>query len=560
MILTYYDKLKNSMCYLNIEKNKVTQFDASSLPKIIGHTDDGIIYTPTNKDSSIVTPTTSDINNQYNYNQIVFIPTRANKTDEPLLSLNSGKPIPIRIRTPKFMINSITSLLYKTFPVQPGALIKDIPYILTFCGECWVIDSYVAQFTQSDADTLSNCAQILAKLIDEKNIGFPIININQAISEAYISTTEQEVADLDDIVIPTTKKVEEMINKNITADLNNATQTDGWLGFNDFNTEQYICSLSDGKYTYNDGTYSIVYIDISTLPNKEKWVKIQLYSDETFLYLDVYFKNLSGVYHILHFSIEDLALTFPYYKTEFWNTNTFPKPTKSDIGKVPVAGQNGNVGWENIVNVQPYTTLTRVGADVTVHCHNLNLNKSYKLYLYTVSRHNGNKKGSWYHPNNFDVEPVNGESDHRMGYGKLGGKNIRVGEIFPNVPSWMPYNGFLLTEWLIPANKDSCDLEIPMKTWLIPMLKPTGLTAWTKEQLNSSTGPCISARLIGINNRNVAGLLFRFCLVDNDGIIYECKDTLRVGGKHSTSYSDARLFMTNDNSELFTTTIYTSII
>ena len=144
MILTYYDKLKNSMCYLNIEKNKVTQFDASPLPKIICNTNDGIIYEPTNKDSNIVTPTTSDINNQYNYNQIVFIPKAANKTDEPLILLNN-KSVPIRIRPSVFYEESAvtTSLLEKTMHMQPNALIKDMPYILTFCGECWLVDSMI---------------------------------------------------------------------------------------------------------------------------------------------------------------------------------------------------------------------------------------------------------------------------------------------------------------------------------------------------------------------------------------------------------------------------------
>ena len=144
MILTYYDKLKNSMCYLNIEKNKVTQFDASPLPKIICNTDDGITYKPTNKDSSIITPTTSDINNQYNYNQIAFIQKAANKTDEPLLLLNN-KSLPIRIRPHVFYEESAVtnSLLEKTAHIRPNTLIPDMPYILTFCGECWLVDSMI---------------------------------------------------------------------------------------------------------------------------------------------------------------------------------------------------------------------------------------------------------------------------------------------------------------------------------------------------------------------------------------------------------------------------------
>ena len=132
------------MCYLNIEKNKVTQFDASSLPKIIGNTDDGITYKPTNKDSNIVTPTTSDINNQYNYNQIVFIPKATNKTDEPLLLLNN-KSVPIRIRPNFYSETKIVtnSLLEKTAHISPNTLIEDMPYILTFCGECWLVDSMI---------------------------------------------------------------------------------------------------------------------------------------------------------------------------------------------------------------------------------------------------------------------------------------------------------------------------------------------------------------------------------------------------------------------------------
>lgn len=166
MILTYYDKLKNSMCYLNIEKNKVTQFDASSLPKIIGDTDDGITYKPTNKDSTIITPTTSDINNQCNYNQIVFIPKATNKTNEPLLLLNN-KSVPIRIRPRVFYEESAvtTSLLEKTMHMQPNALIKDMPYILTFCGECWLVDSMLDLY--SEAVTRDTVETMIAEAIGD---------------------------------------------------------------------------------------------------------------------------------------------------------------------------------------------------------------------------------------------------------------------------------------------------------------------------------------------------------------------------------------------------------
>lgn len=171
MILTYYDKLKNSMCYLNIEKNKVTQFDASSLPKIICNTDDGITYKPTNKNSNIVTPTTSNISSQYSYNQIIFIPKAANKTDEPLLLLNN-KSEPIRIRPRVFYEESAitTSLLEKTMHMQPNALIKDMPYILTFCGECWLVDSMLDLYPE--AVTRDTVEAMIAKAIGDTASAF----------------------------------------------------------------------------------------------------------------------------------------------------------------------------------------------------------------------------------------------------------------------------------------------------------------------------------------------------------------------------------------------------
>lgn len=86
--------------------------------------------------------------------------------------------------------------------------------------------------------------------------------------------------------------------------------------------------------------------------------------------------------------------------------------------------------------------------------------------------------------------------------------------------------------------------------------------AWAK-QLNSNSTPCITAKSISINNfniHNVVGLLFRFCLIDNNDIIYKCKDTLHISSKCPLLRGDARSFMLNDNNELYKITIYTSII
>lgn len=215
------------------------------------------------------------------------------------------------------------------------------------------------------------------------------------------------------------------------------------------------------------------------------------------------------------------------------------------------------------MNAKTYTTLTRDSQTVTVHCHGLRADKTYKLCLYAASRHRGNKMGAWYHPDNYDVEPVDGKSDHRIGYGKLAGKacSSNKAAVFPAVPSWMQNAGFLQTEWDIQAGNQNVAIDLP--TWLLPMVKPVGKTEWTTELTHGGRN-YVAGRMIGVSNQHFAGLLIRFCVVDGDGTVYPCQDTLTVGCGKWKDQNDKlvpRVFINSTNKMLITqdSYFYTSI-
>lgn len=180
-----------------------------------------------------------------------------------------------------------------------------------------------------------------------------------------------------------------------------------------------------------------------------------------------------------------------------------------------------------------HTTLTRHGNEVRVHYHNLDPKRTYKLHLYTRSRHNGRKTGSWYHPDNYDKE-----DGRRIGYGTLAGKTAyqdkeAVG-VYDDVPYWMGKNGFLETEW--PVNNDKPIQKIEIDYWMQTMLKPNTIDGndfytWPdlKPDHRYDDRLYVNASILGISQGVVAGLQFQFCLVDDSGVVYPCKNTLTIG-------------------------------
>lgn len=171
----------------------------------------------------------------------------------------------------------------------------------------------------------------------------------------------------------------------------------------------------------------------------------------------------------------------------------------------------------------PYTTLTRDGthATVTVHLHNLDPNETYAVHLYTANRRSGNCQKAWRHTPNFGFSDK-GKNISRKGYARLAGRlcgDPANGVFYPPVPSWMPNGGYLQTEW--PLMMGDSSLEIDLRQWLMPMLKPLDV-----EQAD----PWAECGLIGLDPSSNAGLLMRFCAVRaRDGAVGESRDTLRVG-------------------------------
>ena len=74
--------------------------------------------------------------------QIVFIPGAENTTAAPKLQLNGGSKVQIRMRAPRNRRDNSQSP-DATLPVPTGMLMNGVPYTMTFCGDFWLIDSFV---------------------------------------------------------------------------------------------------------------------------------------------------------------------------------------------------------------------------------------------------------------------------------------------------------------------------------------------------------------------------------------------------------------------------------
>lgn len=376
-----------------------------ALPIARGTSADGIAYTATDDASGTVLPTVSVADNANQIDavgkgrQIVFVPMMTNNTIAPTLNLNDGEIIPIRLRAPTNRGSSDQSP-DATLPVPAGALMRGVPYTLTFCGKYWLVDSQITQFTNSIAAALTEYANRLIGLSDADTIAVPIINSMDGVSGDMATMFIRRSAE-----------------ENATPD-------------------------ADGNVT---------------VPSEPRVLEM--------------------------------------------------------------------------INAPTYTTLTRDSAQLTVHCHGLQDGKSYRLHLYTVSRHRGNRQGAWFHPANYDAEPVDGVPEQRIGYGRIAG-NQYVNIVFPSVPDWMPNGGYLQTEWDIGADGT---VKIDLSSWILPLLKAMD-GAWGSLETTEHRYYVVTG-IIGVSNRCYAGRLFRFCLISED-TVFPCRDTLSIGGKNFIGHTE----------------------
>ena len=115
-----------------------------ALPVARASSADGIAYTATGGDLPTVSvaDNMSQISAVGKGRQIVFIPYVQNASNAPTLRLNGGEIIPLRLRAPRNQgYNDDTP--DATQPIWIGALMRGVPYTLTFCGKYWLVDSMI---------------------------------------------------------------------------------------------------------------------------------------------------------------------------------------------------------------------------------------------------------------------------------------------------------------------------------------------------------------------------------------------------------------------------------
>lgn len=204
----------------------------TTLPVARAESGDGIAYTATDAGSGCTLPTVSVADNMSQISavgkgrQIVFVPYEQNASNAPTLRLNGGEIIPIRLRAPRNQGDN-DDVPDATLPVPVGALMRGVPYTMTFCGKYWLVDSQITLMDDERAEMADRMAGIAMSMAAKRSIGFPIVNgedlkdeenIVDRTAKAYIVRSDAEDKNPPSngsVQIPTEKRVDEMIRKNI---------------------------------------------------------------------------------------------------------------------------------------------------------------------------------------------------------------------------------------------------------------------------------------------------------------------------------------------------------
>ena len=117
----------------------------TSLPIARANSEDGIAYTATGEDLPEVRAGNGaeQISHKGKGRQIIFVPDMTNTTNAPMLEIGENGRIDIRLRAPQNQSTDEQSP-DATLPVPAGALMRGVPYTMTFCGKYWLVDSQIA--------------------------------------------------------------------------------------------------------------------------------------------------------------------------------------------------------------------------------------------------------------------------------------------------------------------------------------------------------------------------------------------------------------------------------
>lgn len=321
----------------------------TTLPVARAESSDGIAYAATDSGSGCVLPVVSSANSDEQISvvgkgrQIVFIPWVKNQNDAPTLQLNGGEVIQIRMRAPKNQ-GIGDSAPDATLPVPVGALMRGVPYTLTFCGKYWLVDSQITQFTQSDANLLTKYAKFWRGMTDGGSVAFPVVNAQDGmggeIAAATVERTDEEVDAADgDVAIPTVEKVNEMIRKDITADYA------AWSPESGKTVEHYAKTLPDGSYRIADDTIGRYEIEVFTVMNGQQW-RILREHDDQFCYIIVYCGETISM------NIDTESEYVQVGGRTMLTDSNIPMPTNEDIGKILVASAKNSAAWVAVTNAE----------------------------------------------------------------------------------------------------------------------------------------------------------------------------------------------------------------
>ena len=208
----------------------------AALPVARGSSADGDAYTAAGDDLPTVQTGSYDTQTDPvgKGRQIVFVPMKKNQSTMPTLQINGGEVIPIQMRAPRNQGDN-DDAPDATQPIWIGALMRGVPYTMTFCGKYWLIDSRISQFDQYNEDILNRYASALMGLYDGDTVAVPIINsmdegVDDGISTMYIrrSTEENDTPDQSgNVTVPTEKRVAELIRKDSRLPKANGDSGDG---------------------------------------------------------------------------------------------------------------------------------------------------------------------------------------------------------------------------------------------------------------------------------------------------------------------------------------------
>lgn len=135
--------------------------------------------------------------------QMVLVPLDTNTREEIFLAVNNGPEYPIRLRNAEAEKGG-----YGTKAVPVGAFIQNIPYTLTFAGDCWFVDSIAG------VDLPSGFINAMKNIQDEDICGIPLLDNTESDPRYILMHIVRSLAEEGDYIltVPSTARLDELLD------------------------------------------------------------------------------------------------------------------------------------------------------------------------------------------------------------------------------------------------------------------------------------------------------------------------------------------------------------